>query len=170
MHTFIHLAVLGLATTSVALTNSELPSPDALPTSYPDAPKSFEALVETLPRCHRRHIKQGFDQEFAPSCGADAYSSSDSNDHRCVCTAMHLYDFMSLIPKGGSYLQTQCPSLTDNESLDTIGKIGGLWELCAPYGRKFLPYITLAKCLLIKTPRKILRSGRSVVSCFDDIR
>ncbi|KAJ5818243.1 hypothetical protein N7474_003834 [Penicillium riverlandense] len=137
MYTILPLAALGLAATSGAFANPALPTTIALPTSYPNANKSFEALVETLPRCHRRHIKQGFTQEFAPSCGVDSYSSSDSSDNRCVCEAMHVYDFMRLISKGGSFLQTQCPGLTDNESLEAIGKIGGLWEMCAPYGQKY---------------------------------
>jgi hypothetical protein len=67
---------------------------------------------------------------------------------------MLVYDFMSVIPKAGSFLKTQCPSLTDNESLDTMGKIGALWEMCAPYGRRLLPYITLAKCFADKNPQK----------------
>jgi hypothetical protein len=146
MLTFIRLAVLSLATTSAVAQYSNLFSPSSsstgpLPTPNPNAPKSYEAWVQTLQTCYQPCQKQYFEDEYASSCGANSYSSTDAKDINCICQAIAGQSFQETGTselKGSSCVQNSCKDETKSEEIGIIRKEKGLLEMCDPYISKLI--------------------------------
>lgn len=145
MYAFFRLAVLSLTATSVVAQYSDAEyfpsssSASALATPNPNAPKSYEAWVQTLPTCYQSCQKQFFDEEYGSSCGADSYSSSAPKDLNCICNAiggMNWQDDMSDQTKGTACVKSSCGGQSKSQEIADFGKEKGLIEMCKPYSSK----------------------------------